>query len=159
MTGIDLSTPSDTEIRMARTFDAPRDLVWRLWTDAERIPEYWGWRDSETIVHTWDLRPGGAWRISSKGQDGAEWLFFGEFRDVEPNELLVWTFGYEGMNDDPLVESLRFEEHDGRTTLVSTSTFETREARDAMLDTGMADGAAVTYDRFEELLERELARA
>jgi uncharacterized protein YndB with AHSA1/START domain len=157
MTDIDLTTPSDTEIRMARTFDAPRDLVWRLWTDAERIPEFWGWRDAETTVHTWDLRPGGAWRISSRGGDGTEFAFSGEFREVQPQELLVWTFGYDGMTEEPLVESLRFEEEGGRTTLVSTSTFETKEARDAMLGTGMADGAKVTYDRFEELLGRVLA--
>jgi len=158
MSGIDLTTPSDTEIRMARTFDAPRDLVWRLWTDPARIPEFWGWRDSKTTVHAWDLRPGGAWRISSAGQDGAEFAFFGEFREVQPDELLVWTFGYDGMTDEPLVESLRFEEHDGRTTLVSTSQFETKEQRDAMLGTGMAEGAKETYDRFEELLQRELGQ-
>jgi uncharacterized protein YndB with AHSA1/START domain len=154
---LQVETPSDTEIRMTRTFDAPRELVWRLWTDAERIPEFWGWRQAVTTVHAWDLRPGGAWRISSKAPDGAVWKFSGEFREVQPQELLVWTFGYDGMTEEPLVESLRFEEHEGRTTLVSTSSFATQEARDAMLGTGMEQGAAETYDRFEELLGRVLA--
>ena len=94
----------------------------------------------------------GAWRFVQRTPDGAEHGFFGEFREIVPPERFTWTFEYEGMPGHILVETISFEEHDGVTTLSSTSVFDTVEERDGMLQIGMADGAAESLDRLEALL-------
>ena len=107
-----------------------------------------------------DFRPGGTWRIVHRGPEGGgEYdtpAFFGEYREIVRPERFVWTFGFEGMQGEPGPETYEFEEHDGKTTLTTTSEFDTVEQRDALLETGMEEGAAETWDRLDEYL-RELA--
>jgi uncharacterized protein YndB with AHSA1/START domain len=74
-------------------------------------------------------------------------------REIVRPERFVWTFGFEGMPGEPGPETYVFEEHDGKTTLTSTAEFETIEQRDAVLETGMEEGAAETWDRLDEYLE------
>jgi uncharacterized protein YndB with AHSA1/START domain len=69
-------------------------------------------------------------------------------------ERLVYTFEFEGMPGHIVVETLTFEEHDGKTTLSSTSLFTSVEDRDGMLESGMESGAVESWDRLAELLER-----
>jgi uncharacterized protein YndB with AHSA1/START domain len=145
-----LSLPSDREIVMTRVFAAPRELVFRAWTDPELIPHWWGWRDTTTVA-TLDLRPGGAWRFVSSGPDGVEYAFRGEYREVVPPERLVYTFEFEGMPGHVLVETITLEERDGLTTLTNHSLYDSKEERDGMLES-MEPGAAESMDRLEELL-------
>ena len=146
--------PSGREITMSRVFQAPRDLVYRAHTEAALVAQWWGQRHSETIVDTLDVRPGGAWRFVERTPEGSEYGFRGEFREVVPPERIVWTFEFEGMPGHVLVETMTFAEHDGKTTVTSTSVFDTTEERDGMVQSGMAAGAAESYDRLEELLAR-----
>jgi uncharacterized protein YndB with AHSA1/START domain len=148
-----MTLPSDREIELTRVFDAPCELVFKAFTDPELIPRWWGWRDSTTIVDKMDVRPGGLWRFVSRGSDGVEYAFNGEYREVVPPERLVYTFEFEGMPGHVLVETLTFAEHDGKTTLTDHSLFDSREERDGMLETGMESGAAESMDRVEELLQ------
>jgi uncharacterized protein YndB with AHSA1/START domain len=153
-TGTRLKTtlPSDLEIVLTREFDAPRELVFKAFTDPELIPKWWGLRNSTTIVDTMDVRPGGAWRYISRGQNGEEYAFRGEYLEVVPPERIVQTFEFEPMPGHIVTDSATFEERDGKTILTSTSTFDTKEERDGMIETGMEGGAAESYDRLEELL-------
>jgi uncharacterized protein YndB with AHSA1/START domain len=153
-TGIMLKTtlPSDLEIVLTREFDAPRELVFKAFTDPELIPKWWGLRNSTTIVDTMEVRPGGAWRYISRGQNGEEYAFRGEYLEVVPPERIVQTFEFEPMPGHIVTDSATFEERDGKTILTSTSTFDTKEERDGMIETGMESGAAESYDRLEELL-------
>jgi uncharacterized protein YndB with AHSA1/START domain len=153
-TGIKLKTtlPSDLEIVLTREFDAPRELVFKAFTDPELIPKWWGLRNSTTIVDTMEVRPGGAWRYISRGQNGEEYAFRGEYLEVVPPERIVQTFEFEPMPGHIVTDSATFEERDGKTILTSTSTFDTKEERDGMIETGMESGAAESYDRLEELL-------
>ena len=148
-----LTLPSDREIVMTRVFDAPRELVFQAFTDPDLIPRWWGWRDATTIVDKMDVRPGGLWRFVSRGPDGVEFAFNGEYREVVSPERLVYTFEFEGMPGHVLVETLTFEERDGKTTLTNHSIFDSKEDRDGMLETGMESGAAESRDRLEELLK------
>jgi uncharacterized protein YndB with AHSA1/START domain len=91
-----------------------------------------------------DFRPGGAWRIAHRSPDREIPVFFGEYREIVRPERFVWTFGFEGMPGEPGPETYVFEEHDGKTTLTSTAEFDTIEQRDAVLETGMEEGAAET---------------
>ena len=81
----------------------------------------------------------------------------GEFREIVRPERITWTFEFEGMPGHVSVDTVTFEERDGKTTIRATSVFDTVEDRDGMLQSGMEEGAAETYERLDEYLE-ELAR-
>jgi uncharacterized protein YndB with AHSA1/START domain len=82
-----------------------------------------------------------------------EYGFHGEYREIVPPERIVWTFEFEGFPGDVSVETLTLEEHDGKTTFTATSVYDTVEARDGMLQSGMEEGAAESMDRLDEYLE------
>lgn len=149
-----LSAPGEAEIVMTRSFDAPRELVWRLWTDPELIPEFWGPRRLTTTVERFDFRRGGGWRFVSHDADGTDHGFGGEFREVVAPERITWTFVYDGAPDEVVVETMELTERNGVTTMIATSRFSTPEGRDAMLRSGMESGAAEMNERFAELLAR-----
>ena len=154
-----VTTPSDRQIVMTRVFDAPRELVFDAHSSCEHVSHWWGPRNYEVVTCEIDFRPGGAWRIAHRAPDYETPVsyetpvFFGEFREIVRPERFVWTFGFEGMPGEPGPETYLFEEHDGKTTLTSTAEFDTIEQRDALLETGMEEGAAETWDRLDEYLE------
>ena len=152
-TALTLTLPSDRKIEVTRVFDAPRDLVWKAYTDPEAIPQWWGPRRHTTTVDKMDVRPGGAWRYVSRDADGNEYGFHGEYREVVPPERIVCTFEFEGMPGHASVETLTLVEHDGKTTVTNTSVFDSVEDRDGMLQSGMEEGARESYDRLAEYLE------
>ena len=147
-----VTTPSDREIVMTRTFDAPRELVFNAFTDPELIAKWWGLRGTTTIVETMDVRPGGVWRYISRGPNGEEYAFRGEYREVVAPEKIVQTFEFEPMPGHIVVDTAIFEERNGKTYFTNTSVFDTKEERDGMLSSGMEGGAAESYDRLDELL-------
>lgn len=149
-----VTTPSDREIVMTRVFDAPRELVFEAVTKPEHLKEWWGPRGFTLPVCEIDFRPGGAYRFVSADADGNEYAFRGEYREIAPPERIVWTFEFEGAPGMVSVDTLTLAEEDGSTTLTSTSVFDSIEQRDAMLQSGMETGAAESYDRLAELLER-----
>ena len=150
-----VSTPSDREIVMTRVFDAPRDLVFEAHTSCEHMSNWWGPRKYEVGSCDIDFRPGGNWRIVHRGPDGdEEHGFRGEFREIVPPEKIVWTFEYEGWPGQISVETLTLEEVDGKTKLTATAAYDSKEARDQMIESGMEEGAAETYERLDEYLEK-----
>ncbi|TMK78540.1 MAG: polyketide cyclase [Actinobacteria bacterium] len=146
-----VTTPTDREIVMTRILDAPRDLVFEAHTSCEHMSHWWGPRRYEIASCEMDFRPGGAWRIVHRGE-GQEFGFRGEFRDIVRPEHITWTFEYEGEPGHISVQTLTFEEHDGKTTLTSTLLFDSIEDRDGMINSGMESGAAESMDRLEEYL-------
>ncbi len=154
-----VTTPSDREIVMTRVFDAPRELVFEAHSSCEHLSHWWGPRRYEVVSCEVDFRPGGAWRFVHRGPDGEEYGFHGEYREIVPPERIVWTFEFEGMPGNISVETLTLEEHDGKTTLTSRAVYDNVEARDAMLQSGMEEGAAETYERLDEYLETLKSRA
>ncbi len=148
-----LTTPSEREIVTTRVFDAPRELVFRAYTDPDAIPKWWGPRRHKTTVDQMEVRPGGAWRYVSRDSDGTEYAFHGVYREVVPPERLVCTFEFEGMPGHVSVDTATFEEHDGKTTLTTRSLFDSVQDRDGMLQSGMESGFSETMDRLAELLQ------
>jgi uncharacterized protein YndB with AHSA1/START domain len=149
-----LTTPSEREIVITRVFDAPRELVFKTMTDPKLIPQWWGLRGYTTIVDKMELKPGGAWRYVQRGPDGSEYAFRGVYREITPPERLVYTFEWEGMPGHVLVETVTFEDLNGKTKVTDTSLFHTTEERDGMLQSGMEAGARQTWDRLAELLAK-----
>jgi uncharacterized protein YndB with AHSA1/START domain len=153
-----ISTPSDTEIRIERSFDAPRELVWEVYTDPQAMGEWLGPRDQKVTVDEMDLRPGGSYRWSAKMSDGTPIAFFGEYSVVDPPHVLEGTFSWDHSEAEPAVDRAEFQEADGgeRTRLVVISTFATKEDRDGMLQSGMERGMNDGFDALDELLAARL---
>jgi uncharacterized protein YndB with AHSA1/START domain len=149
-----VTTPTDREIVMTRVFDAPRELVFEAVSKPEHLKEWWGPRGHTMPVCEVDFRPGGAYRFVNRDADGNEYAFRGEFREIVPPERIVWTFEFEGMPGNISVDTLTLVEEDGKTTLTSTSRYDSVEQRDGMLQSGMETGAAESYDRLAEFLEK-----
>ncbi|HEX5954973.1 MAG TPA: SRPBCC family protein [Solirubrobacterales bacterium] len=148
-----VTTPAEREIHAERVFDADRERVFNAFIDPEQAAQWYGPRDTETIIDKLEAEPGGAWRFVVRNADGTETAFRGTFREVTPPERIVQTFEWEGMPGHVSVETAEFEDlGDGRTKITSTSIFHTNEERDGMLGSGMEAGMAETYDRLEELL-------
>jgi uncharacterized protein YndB with AHSA1/START domain len=139
---------------MTRWFDAPPTLVFSAHTQLDYLRQWWGPRSATLSVCEADVRIGGAWRFVCREGDGFEHGFHGEYKAVSPPDTLSYTFEYEGMPGHVCLETLTFEEHDGRTLLTDTTAFDSREDRDGMLATGMEEGANESMDRLDELLAR-----
>jgi len=150
-----VTTPTDREIHTQRVFDAPRDRVFAAYTDPQLIPEWWGPRETTTVVDQMDVRAGGSWRFVMRSSDGSETAFRGTYREVTPPERIVQTFEWEGLPGHVSVETATFEELGDRTKVTTTSLFHTNEERDGMLGSGMEQGMNETYARLDELLARD----
>jgi uncharacterized protein YndB with AHSA1/START domain len=141
---------------MSRSFDAPRELVWKVVTDPELVPQWWGFRTSQTIVDKMELRVGGAWRYIEIDQEGNQHAFSGVYKEIVPPERLVYTFEYEPLPGHISTDTITLEElPEGKTLIQSRTTFDTLEDLDGMIQSGMEVGATETWDRLEELLARE----
>ena len=148
---LNIELPSDREILLTRTFDAPRALVFQTMTDPALIPKWWGPRGCMTIVDKMDMRPGGEWRFIHRSPKG-DAAFRGVYREIVPPERLVYTFEWEGLPGHISTETVTFVERDGKTTLINRVEFASVEDRDGMLRSGMEKGATETMDRLAELL-------
>ena len=91
-----LTLPSDTEILITREFDAPRHLVWKAWTTPELVKRWWHANRGTVTIADIDLRVGGKWRWVMVTDSGFEVAFHGGYREIVPNERLVYTEIYEG---------------------------------------------------------------
>jgi uncharacterized protein YndB with AHSA1/START domain len=149
---LEVTLPSDTEILLTRTIDAPRDLVYQAYTDPEAIPQFWGPRKYTTRVDKLDVRPGGQWRYIQMDDEGNEYAFHGEYHEVKVPEKLVYTFIYEPRPEHVAVEHLTFEDMGNKTRIVDLMSFSSKEARDGMMQSGMESGSAELFDRFEEMV-------
>jgi uncharacterized protein YndB with AHSA1/START domain len=142
-------------IIMSRTFDAPLELVWTVWTQPEHVAYWWGPREDNEIVE-YDVREGGKWRIISSMGDGDKVVFFGTYLVVEPKKMIRNTFVVEGQfeEDSRFYEEHHFEERDGKTHYRSISKVDSIDTRDAVVATGMEWGANASMVKFDEILER-----
>jgi uncharacterized protein YndB with AHSA1/START domain len=135
-----VTTPNELEIRVERVFDAPRDHVFRVWTDPALIPEWWG---DGTTVEEMDVREGGRYRFRTESGMVVE----GEYREVNPPERLVQTFQNH-------LQTLLFEDaDDGRTKLTQTMRFDTPEQRDMTMSYGVEAGAEAGFERVDKVLQ------
>jgi uncharacterized protein YndB with AHSA1/START domain len=147
-----ITTPSDLEVTATRVVDAPRSLIWEMWTNPEHVrnwllgPEGWTMPVCEI-----DLRPGGGWRYVWPKANGKEMEMRGSYREVSPPERLVHTEKW-GADWPETVNTLVLTEQDGKTTMVCTVLYPSKEARDAALGTGMKDGWNDSYNRLDSYL-------
>jgi uncharacterized protein YndB with AHSA1/START domain len=144
------------DLGINRVFAAPRDLVFRLWTDPAHLIHWWGPRGFRTLHCEVDLRPGGAWRIKSRAPDGMEFFSYGVFHEIVSPERLVFShsFDFPGKPLGPsTLVTLRFLEENGKTRIAfHQGIFETIADRD-----GHQEGWSSAFDLIDDYL-RTLAR-
>jgi uncharacterized protein YndB with AHSA1/START domain len=155
-----LTTPSDREIRITRLFDAPRDLVFEVMTKPEHVRRWWGCISDQHYVSVCeiDLRVGGAWRFVHGGPEGDYPAFYGVYREIGPPERLVYTEIFEPFADGESVVTQLLTDENGKTRFTLTALYPSKEVRDMVIKTGMETGAAISYDRLEDLVA-ELQRS
>ncbi|MYW97943.1 hypothetical protein G3I59_46900 [Amycolatopsis rubida] len=143
--------PGSPFIEIVRDFDASPGQLFRACTDPDLLTRWLGPRDVEMRIHEFAAHSGGAYRYAHVDTDGSEHVFRGVFHAVERNERIVQTFEYEGASGSVSLETLTFEDVDGRTRLRTRSVFPSVEARDAMVASGMERGIRDSMDRLDEL--------
>jgi uncharacterized protein YndB with AHSA1/START domain len=147
--------PSDQEIRMTRVFDAPRALVFEAMTRPEHVREWWGrlGEGYSVPVCEIDLRVGGKWRFVNRHPHG-EATFYGEYLEIAPPGRVVFTEIFADFPDSVSVVTSELTEENGKTRFVATVRYPSKEIRDIVSSTGMEKGAAISYDRLEDLVGR-----
>jgi uncharacterized protein YndB with AHSA1/START domain len=143
----DFSTPSPTEVRAVRTFNAPIELIWAAHMDPDHVRQWLLGPDGWSMpVCEIDARPGGAWRYAWRNdEDGREFGMSGEYLEVDAPRRAVFTEIFE--ENPPSTNTLELVETDGRTTMTLTMKYITEEVRDIVLATGMTGGMDTSYDR------------
>jgi uncharacterized protein YndB with AHSA1/START domain len=156
-----VTLPSEREIEITRTFDAPARTVFRAFTTPELVQRWWAEEGDEWLVCTIDLRPGGRWRwVFRHGH--AEIGFHGEYREVSAPHRLVYTELFE-MPQAPLPEdtspltTLSLEEKEERTTMSLRSQYPSVELRDMVLASGMEEGMQRSYNRLDDVVSANWA--
>ena len=144
-------------IDITRTFDAPRDLVYKAYTDPDLLVQWLGPRKYTMTIDRYDLRDGGTYRYVHSDEAGNAFGFHGVFHGDASPDGMVQTFEFEGAPGHVSMDTITFEEHDGKTTVRTNSLFQSVEARDAMVESGMAGGMREGYERLEELLAKQIA--
>lgn len=157
-----------TEFVISRTFNAPRELVWRAWTEPAQLARWWGPHQFTATVPTLDLRVGGAYRYVMHGPDGMEYPMSGTFTEVVPPERLVmaidlsdhpdWWFAQvmpEAVENHHLldhVQTITFEEVGAQTRVTVTAHFATPEILACMAKLGMNEGWSQSLEKLTALL-------
>jgi len=98
------------------------------------------------------LRPGGGWRFVNRTPSGELATFYGVYREIAPPDRLVYTEIFEPFPDDESVVTTVLTQEHGKTRLTVTALYSSRDARDMVLKSGMEHGAAISYDRLEEVV-------
>jgi uncharacterized protein YndB with AHSA1/START domain len=145
------ATPNDLELVITRTFDAPRALVWAVFTDPAHVPHWQTGPDGFTMpICEIDLRPGGTWRYGWRNAHGREFGATGTYREVDPPARLVAVSSFDG---EEQTNTTTFTEAHGRTTVTSTMRFASAAARDRGLPYAKV-GTEPNYARLDTYLTR-----
>lgn len=149
------ATPGGQEVLITRAVDAPREKVWRAYTEPELAKQWLGPRKYVTTIDKWDMKPGGSYRYIQQDEQGNEYAFHGVVHGVYKPSKVVQTFEFEGLPEEGHValDTVMLEEQDGKTKITSISVFQTTEDRDGMIQSGMEKGVREGYERLDELLE------
>ena len=148
---------SEREVVVTRTFDAPARLVFEAWSKPELFKKWWVPRSMGMTLRSCelDVRTGGKYRLVFGDDPANPMAFFGKYLEVVPNKRIVWT--NEESGDAGSVTTVTFEERDGKTLLVMSELYPTKEALDEA-GTGAQEATHETFGQLDELLAGLSAR-
>jgi uncharacterized protein YndB with AHSA1/START domain len=130
---------------LTRTFDAPCDVVFRVFTHPEYVAEWWGCEGSTSTVHRLDVQTGGTYHIDLRLPDGTVYSSRGTYSDVSPGKRIV-------SSDGIATHSITFEEHDGHTTVALLVTFSSQGAFERAIHMGVRSGIVRSWDIIERIV-------
>jgi len=147
--------PGKQELFIYREFDAPRELVFKAFTDPKLYVKWIGPNDLVMTLHKFEPVSGGAWAYTHADKDGNTYSFHGWFHEVVRNERMTQTFEFDGFPGHISLETALFEELSGqRTMLTLHSVFQSLEDRDGMVQSGMEGGITEGFMKLDELLTK-----
>lgn len=141
-------------VDITREINAPRDLVYRAYTDPELLSQWLGPRNLTMTVEKWDVHDGGAWRYVQTEENGTSYGFHGVFHGPQTPDQMIQTFEFEGFPGKVSFSELRLDELDGKTTARTHVVFMSLEDRDGMVQSGMETGVVEGYERLDELIAK-----
>ena len=144
------------ELFIIREFDAPRELLFRAYTEAELYEKWVGPKEMNMRVEKMDAVDGGSFRFVHE-RGGHEYTFFGVYHDVTKPERIIGTFEFDGLPErgHVIMGTTKFEElPNGRSRLVHQSVFQSVQDRDGMIASGMERGVSDGYEKLDTLLEQ-----
>jgi len=148
-----ITTPAEREIRIERVVNAPRDRVWRAYTDPALVAQWWG-RGHRLVVERLEVERGGHWRWVEHGPNGV-YGFEGRYREVTPPARFVRSFEWDGMPAHVAIETVTLEDlGDGRTRIVILMQMHTPEERDGFLQSGMQQGMDAAFAQLDVLVTK-----
>lgn len=149
MTVANTETPtSDREIVVSRTIQAPRSLVFEVYTKAEHLAHWWGPDGFTLTTHAFDFRPGGVWDFVMHGPDGTDYPNWIEWREISPPERIVLLHGLRADDPEAFTTTVTLNARDGATEIVMRTVFNTREQRDQLEERyRVLEGAKQTLGR------------
>lgn len=144
----------DKELLINRVFQAPRELVYKTWTDAEHLPKWWGPQGFTITTHEIDVRPGGVWHYTMHGPDGTDYDNKIVYIEVINSERLAYSHGGDG-EDDQFQVTADFSEQGNKTEVTMRMIFKSAEELDKVVkEYGAIEGAKSTFDRLGEHLAK-----
>jgi uncharacterized protein YndB with AHSA1/START domain len=156
--GIESST-ADREMVITRLLDAPRELVFDVWTDPNHIDQWWGPRGFRNTTSEMSARPGGMWRYVMHGPDGTDYDNRIVYREIVRPERLVYDHGSDVDNDPDMFHvTVTFEEQGGKTKLTMRAVWKSAAAFAEVQKFGVVEGGNQTMDRLAEYLAQAQAR-
>jgi len=150
--------PGRQDLTSSTIMDAPRELVFKAYTDPNLFAQWWGPRRYKNEIDKYDARTGGEWRVVQRGEDGSAHAFRGVHHDVVAPERICATFEYEGFPGHVALQTATFEPVGNKTRIVAHVVFESIMDRDGMVASGMQEGADESMERLAELLEKSKGR-
>jgi uncharacterized protein YndB with AHSA1/START domain len=149
-----ISETSDRELVFTRLLNAPRELVFKAWTDPEHVSQWWGPNGFRTTTHEMNVKPGGVWRFIMHGPDGRDYPNKIVFSEVVKPERLVYSHSDdEGFEPVSFHVSVAFEDQDGKTKLTMRMLFDSAaELQRVAREYGAIEGAHQTLARLDEYL-------
>jgi uncharacterized protein YndB with AHSA1/START domain len=149
-----IAEPGTPIVSLEREVAAPRELVFRAYTEPALLAQWLGPRRLTMRVDEYDVRHGGSWRYVSIEADGTEYGFRGVFHGTPSPDGITQTFEFEGAPGHVSLDTLVLEDLGGRTLIRTTSVHQSVEARDAMIASGMEGGIVEAFERLDELFAR-----
>lgn len=144
--------PGTPFIEIAREIDAPRDLVFRAYTEPDLLVRWLGPRTIAMTVEAWDVRDGGRWQYTHRDPAGHAYVFHGVFHGPQTPDRMTQTFEFDGAPGHVALSWVDFVEAGGRTLILTRQVHQTVDARDAVVGSGMAAGMSEGFERLDDLL-------
>jgi uncharacterized protein YndB with AHSA1/START domain len=149
-----VAEPGTHTVVLTREFNAPRELLYKAYTDPALIPRWWGFEGTLTTVHALEPKVGGRWHYAQSSAEGESYgAHYGVFHETSAPEQLVYTYEFDGMPGHIGLVTTRFEALGDRTLVSEIMILPSVEDRDGLVATGMAEGADASWNRLEALAQ------